>query len=91
LDAALAVHCPEVVAVLKTLIIGEHAGISADLREAFNRVGVGHVLAISGLHIGMVVAENSSGPKSCWNLKRSRNSIISYGLTTASYGWLISL
>lgn len=41
-------------AVLKALIIGDRNSISKNLREAFNRAGVGHILAISGLHIGIV-------------------------------------
>ena len=40
--------------VLKALIVGDRKGISRDLRKAFNRAGVGHLLAISGLHIGIV-------------------------------------
>jgi competence protein ComEC len=40
--------------VLKALILGERYQISPSLREAFNRAGVGHLLAISGLHIGIV-------------------------------------
>ena len=40
--------------VLKALIVGYRHDISRDLREAFNRTGIGHVLAISGLHIGIV-------------------------------------
>jgi len=41
-------------AVLKALVIGDRSAISTDAREAFNRAGVGHILAISGLHIGIV-------------------------------------
>lgn len=41
-------------AVLKALIIGDRTGISPELRNQFNRAGVGHILAISGLHIGIV-------------------------------------
>ena len=41
-------------AVLKALIIGDRAAISSEVRDRFNRAGVGHVLAISGLHIGIV-------------------------------------
>jgi competence protein ComEC len=41
-------------AVLKALIIGDRSAISRPLRDAFNRAGVGHLLAISGLHIGIV-------------------------------------
>ena len=40
--------------VLKALIIGERNSIPQHLREAFNRAGAGHLLAISGLHIGIV-------------------------------------
>lgn len=40
--------------VLKALIIGDRNSISKNLQEAFNRAGVGHILAISGLHIGIV-------------------------------------
>jgi competence protein ComEC len=41
-------------AVMKALLIGERQAISRDLRQIFNRCGVGHLLAISGLHIGIV-------------------------------------
>jgi competence protein ComEC len=40
--------------VLKALIVGDRNSISNDLRQAFNRSGIGHLLAISGLHIGIV-------------------------------------
>jgi len=40
--------------VLKALIIGDRDGIPPKLREAFNRAGVGHLLAISGLHVGII-------------------------------------
>ncbi|MBW2438138.1 MAG: ComEC/Rec2 family competence protein, partial [Deltaproteobacteria bacterium] len=43
-------------AVLKALIIGDRAALSSELRDKFNRAGVGHILAISGLHIGIVAA-----------------------------------
>ncbi|MFO8084117.1 MAG: ComEC/Rec2 family competence protein, partial [Desulfobacterales bacterium] len=40
--------------VLKALIVGDRNSISNDLRQTFNRAGIGHLLAISGLHIGIV-------------------------------------
>ena len=40
--------------VMKALIIGDRSRISPDLRETFNRAGCGHLLAISGLHIGSI-------------------------------------
>ncbi|MBW2201179.1 MAG: DNA internalization-related competence protein ComEC/Rec2, partial [Deltaproteobacteria bacterium] len=39
---------------LKALIVGDRYALSKDLRANFNRAGVGHVLAISGLHLGIV-------------------------------------
>jgi len=41
-------------AVLKALVVGDRADISSELRSQFNRAGLGHLLAISGLHIGIV-------------------------------------
>lgn len=41
-------------AVLSALLIGDRVGISPALRESFSRAGVSHVLAISGLHVGIV-------------------------------------
>lgn len=40
--------------VVKALVLGDRSGIGTGLREAFNRAGVSHILAISGLHIGIV-------------------------------------
>lgn len=44
----------DVRAVSKALLIGDRKEIASALREKFNRAGVGHLLAISGLHIGIV-------------------------------------
>ncbi|HYY05617.1 MAG TPA: DNA internalization-related competence protein ComEC/Rec2, partial [Candidatus Limnocylindria bacterium] len=52
---AAAVPPPEG-AVLQALIVGDEEGIDAELREAFTRAGVVHVLSISGLHVGLVAA-----------------------------------
>ncbi|MBN1849143.1 MAG: DNA internalization-related competence protein ComEC/Rec2 [Deltaproteobacteria bacterium] len=41
-------------AVLSALILGERQNISPDLREPFNVTGLGHILAVSGLHIGLI-------------------------------------
>jgi len=46
----------EAQAVLKALVIGDRSQISPQTRQRFNRAGVGHLLAISGLHIGIVAA-----------------------------------
>ena len=42
--------------ILKALILGESTGIGPELRDAVNRAGLGHLLAISGLHIGIVAS-----------------------------------
>jgi len=42
--------------VLKALIVGQAEQIPQAHRDAFNRSGVGHLLAISGLHIGIVAS-----------------------------------
>jgi len=40
--------------VLQALILGEKKEIPKDIQENFNRTGMSHVLAISGLHIGII-------------------------------------
>lgn len=42
--------------VLKALLIGEKTDIPKTLRNDFNRAGAAHLLAISGLHIGIVAS-----------------------------------
>lgn len=41
-------------ALYSALLLGERQGIHTMMREAFNRTGLGHLLAVSGLHIGLV-------------------------------------
>jgi len=41
-------------ALYKALILGEQQAIDYDLRESFNITGLGHVLAVSGLHVGLI-------------------------------------
>jgi competence protein ComEC len=56
MERTLNSHPESTISTLKALAIGDRSGITPHLREAFTRAGVGHVLAISGLHIGMVAA-----------------------------------
>ncbi len=44
--------------ILKALITGDKSGVSKSLRDEFNRAGIGHLLAISGLHIGIVATSS---------------------------------
>ncbi len=41
-------------ALYSALILGQSQAVSNELREPFNRTGLGHVLAVSGLHVGLV-------------------------------------
>lgn len=43
-------------AILLGIVLGERAGISAELREAFARSGTAHLLAISGFNMTLVAA-----------------------------------
>jgi competence protein ComEC len=45
----------ETEALLSALILGDRTHIDQDLRESFANVGVIHVLAVSGLHVGYVL------------------------------------
>ncbi len=42
--------------IITALVTGDRSGISPALREQFNRLGIGHLLAISGLHVGIIAA-----------------------------------
>ena len=42
--------------LLKGLLLGEKRSVPEEVREAFARSGVNHVLAVSGLHVGLVAA-----------------------------------
>ncbi|MBO5661199.1 MAG: ComEC/Rec2 family competence protein [Tidjanibacter sp.] len=41
-------------AVVKAMLLGERSGISSTLRQSYSRTGASHLLAISGLHVGIV-------------------------------------
>ncbi len=40
--------------IYTALILGERQGLTSKLREPFDRSGVGHIMAVSGLHLGLV-------------------------------------
>jgi len=56
IDAAGGEKSADEKAVLKALVYGDRSGIDSELRQRFNRAGVGHLLAISGLHVGIVAS-----------------------------------
>lgn len=42
--------------MILALVIGDKSGFDPELRDAFQKTGVAHLMAISGLHIGLVFA-----------------------------------
>ena len=44
------------VGLLKGVLLGEKRGVPTEVSEAFARAGVNHVLAVSGLHVGLIAA-----------------------------------
>ncbi|MCF6092886.1 DNA internalization-related competence protein ComEC/Rec2 [Microaerobacter geothermalis] len=45
----------EAASVLKAMILGERKAVSAELEEDYRNLGILHLLAISGLHVGIVM------------------------------------
>jgi len=67
----IATHLAEPQAgVLAALVIGSDTPLPRELRDAFSRAGVSHVLSISGLHVGLVAATAYAVLR--WLLARSR-------------------
>jgi len=54
IDRAVSEDHEDVRGIIKALLIGDRSGVSPKIRELFNRIGIAHLLAISGLHIGIV-------------------------------------
>ena len=55
----------------QTLLLGLRDGLDADVVDAFRRTGTSHVLAISGLHIGVVLSAGLS--LGAWTIGRRRH------------------
>ncbi len=45
---------PHSTAILKAMLLGEQQELSPDLRQSFSAAGISHILAVSGLHTGIV-------------------------------------
>ncbi|MEW6327885.1 MAG: DNA internalization-related competence protein ComEC/Rec2 [Thermodesulfobacteriota bacterium] len=60
---------PLAASLYKALLIGERDSIPKPVQEAFTRAGVTHILAISGLHMGMVAWVTYA--LGMWLIKRS--------------------
>lgn len=42
--------------IMKALLLGERWAVPAEINESFQRAGVAHLLAVSGLHLGLVAS-----------------------------------
>ncbi|MBI5587809.1 MAG: DNA internalization-related competence protein ComEC/Rec2 [Deltaproteobacteria bacterium] len=69
-------------AFLKALIIADKAEIGPSEREAFNKTGTAHILAISGLHVGIVALFSHS--VILFFLKRSERLLLAFDVRKAA-------
>ncbi len=68
--------------LLQALILGEKQGIAPPLREAFQAAGLAHVLAVSGLHVGLVAWLAFNAIR--WILSRSYRLLLAVDVRKAS-------
>lgn len=45
---------PEAVSLLKAVCLGDRSGLNGEMRQHYSRAGGMHVLAVSGLHVGLI-------------------------------------
>ncbi len=57
-------------AVAQTLLLGQRDNLPAELRESFRSTGTSHLLAISGLHVGVVLVLTMAGSAYLFGRKR---------------------
>ncbi len=55
--------------IVAALLLGEAGALKPEIRERYARAGVSHILAISGLHVGLVAAASYAACR--WLLARS--------------------
>jgi competence protein ComEC len=69
---------PETRGILKALILGEREEIAEEMREEFIVAGVAHVIAISGLHMGIIALVIFTLAK--WSLRWSETLVLSLNI-----------
>ena len=62
-------------ALVSALILARKEGLERDLREAFARTGIAHLLAISGFHVG-VVSGLILAVVNCFSIPRRRAAVV---------------
>ncbi len=78
----------ENLAVAKALILGEKSGLDRETMNAYSASGTMHVLAVSGLHVGIVMLLLSFFLKPIKNIPRGR---IMYVILIVIFIWLYAL
>jgi competence protein ComEC len=87
--------------LVRALALGDRSGLSTEVGDAFRRLGLSHLLAVSGLHLGLVASlafavVRSSVGRSAWLAARcdARHIALGVGVSTAIVyalfsGWAI--
>ncbi len=76
-------------AIAKALIIGDKTDINPELRQQFTRSGLAHLMAVSGLHVGFLVAPFWLLIPWLWTKPWGRIvGILVLGLGLVFYAWL---
>ena len=52
--------------VIRAISVGDRSGLGPEARELFRATGTSHLMAISGLHIGLLAALGLGGVTWCW-------------------------
>jgi len=69
---------PETRGILKALILGEREEIAEEVKEEFIVAGVAHIIAISGLHMGIIALVIFTLVK--WSLRWSKTLVLSLNI-----------
>jgi len=87
--------------LVRALALGDRGGLSTEVRDAFRKLGLSHLLAVSGLHLGLVASlafavVRASAGRSAWLAARcdTRGIALGVGVATAVVyalfsGWAI--
>lgn len=88
-DSIDALFKPEEVGIAKALIIGDKSDINPETRLDFSRSGLSHLMAVSGLHVGFLVAPFWLIIPWIWTKRFGRVAgILFLGFALLSYCWL---
>jgi competence protein ComEC len=74
--------------LVRALALGDRGGLSTEVRDAFRKLGLSHLLAVSGLHLGLVAAlafavVRASVGRSAWLAARCDTRHIALGVGVA--------